>query len=28
VAVFAKGIYVDGAHFLDLDAIRNFEAKK
>jgi len=27
VAVFAKGIYADGAHFLDLDAIRNFEAK-
>jgi uncharacterized protein (TIGR00369 family) len=28
VAVFAKGIYADGAHFLDLDAIRNFKAKK
>ena len=25
VAVFAKGIYAEGAHFLDQDAIRNFE---
>jgi acyl-coenzyme A thioesterase PaaI-like protein len=28
VAVFAKGVYVKGAHFLDQDAIRDFEAKK
>jgi acyl-coenzyme A thioesterase PaaI-like protein len=28
VAVFAKGIYAEGTHFLDLHAIRNFEAKK
>jgi uncharacterized protein (TIGR00369 family) len=28
VAVFAKGIYVEGAHFLDQDAIRNFEMEK
>jgi acyl-coenzyme A thioesterase PaaI-like protein len=28
VAVFAKGVYVEGAHFLDQDAIRDFEAKK
>jgi acyl-coenzyme A thioesterase PaaI-like protein len=27
VAVFAKGIYVEGAHFLDQDAIRDFESK-
>jgi len=25
---FAKGVYVEGAHFLDQDAIRDFEAKK
>jgi acyl-CoA thioesterase FadM len=28
VAVFAKGIYVEGAHFLDQNAIQSFEAKK
>jgi uncharacterized protein (TIGR00369 family) len=28
VAVFAKGIYAEGAHFLDQDAIRTFEPKK
>jgi len=27
VAVFAQGIYVDGAQFLDLDAIPNFGFK-
>jgi len=27
VAVFAKGIYIEGAHFLDQDAIRNFGSK-
>lgn len=27
VAVFAKGIYVEGAHFLDQKAIQNFESK-
>jgi acyl-CoA thioesterase FadM len=27
VAVFAKGIYAEGAHFLDQDSIRNFESK-
>jgi len=27
VAVFAKGIYVEGAHFLDQDAIQDFESK-
>jgi uncharacterized protein (TIGR00369 family) len=27
VAVFAKGIYANGAHFLDQDSIRNFESK-
>ena len=27
VAVFAKGVYVEGAHFLDQDAIRNFRPK-
>jgi len=27
VAVFAQGIYVEGAHFLDEDAIPDFESK-